>query len=108
MFCAEKYDEKSARQQVKRLVDILQTPPVLTMVTNTSQASGILGGDEQSTSQSVKARSRSQSLSSENAKKRAENTQDGTDMPDKETKEEEKKAELSEQEKRFQKNYDDY
>jgi hypothetical protein len=47
-------------------------------------------------------------MSSENAKKKAENTQDGTDTPDKETKEEEKKVELSEQDKRIKKNYEDY
>jgi len=56
----DKYDERSARSHIKRLVDILEKPPVLTLTTQGA-------GDEASTAAgSSTPRSRSQSHASQN------------------------------------------
>ena len=67
MTFLEKYDEKSARNHVKRLVDILEKPPILTLVTHA-------GLPEES--MTATPRSRSASHASQN------NAQDGSEVPD--------------------------
>ena len=64
----DKYDERSARQHVKRLVDILEKPPILTLLTQ--------NGPEEATLAATTPRSRSQSQASQN------NAQDGAEVPD--------------------------
>ena len=69
LVCADRYDEGSARTHIKRLVDILERPPVITMV-NQGPA------DEAAQPQPKTPRSRSQSQASQN------NGQDGSEVPD--------------------------
>ena len=67
----DKYDERSAHTHIKRLIDVLEKPPVLSIATS--------GPEEPATT----PRSRSASQASANAS----NAQDGSEMPDKESKE---------------------
>jgi len=73
-FVVEKYDERSARNHIKRMVEVLETPPVLSLIT---QGPAI--------EESITPRSRSQSQASQN------NAQDGSDVPDNNGAEEEQK-----------------
>ena len=92
------YDEKSATQHIKRLVDILEKPPVLTLVTQ---------GQEESIAGAA-SRSRSQSQASQN------NAQDGSEVADADAASEEKKGEappaqeISEQDEKLRKNYEEF
>ena len=81
---SDKYDERSARSHVKRLVDILERPPVLTVAT-------------QSPSEETAPRSRKMSLSSQNI-----------DQTEEERLEAKTAAEAQEQEEKMKKSYEEF